>query len=225
MPTLSKAKKQARRVVCSSHIKQTGIAQIGWSIDHGGYATPIFRGTNGKDADVYGLKGDYFEVGPLWTDLLISDKYATDRNFFRCPDGKPTPKTIAVMKIPVQSHSMFTYGLCRVVGRWASLRIDTKITAKDGKPLDGSTLMSARPSDFILAGDSVSTWPDYVPLYGRDIQFYYVEYFTQSAVTNPALRHLNTGVFLMADGSIVVADKKKLISYKVLERNIVTVNN
>ncbi|HBG25620.1 MAG: hypothetical protein A2Y10_01205 [Planctomycetes bacterium GWF2_41_51] len=209
IPSLNRARKQSQKIVCGTRMKQTGISQIAWSMDHGGYATPLFE----KWENYIGGGAPGSDTGLLWTEMLIKGKYAMDMNFFRCPIGNPNQRTIENKKIPLNHQTMFTYALCRGLSTWDPWRIDTgRLVRKDGHGFDGKDLKSMKTSEFILGGDSVNLYPPYIRPYGPEMQFYYFSPFTENSYDKLALRHLKTGQFLMADGSVANKDRTSLLN-------------
>lgn len=204
IPALQRARAQSQKVVCATRMKQTGVAQIAWSFDHGGYATPILE-------DLVKLQG------LTWAQQLVKYKYAPDLDFFRCPIGNPNKRTIENFKILPAYQIMFTYGLYRGNSGWGeTVKISSSIIRRnDNYALDLKNLMYMKASDFILIGDSVNLYKDYERYYGPEIQFYYMSPFADNRYPDTAklaLRHLKTGEFLMADGSVANRDTNTLIN-------------
>jgi prepilin-type N-terminal cleavage/methylation domain-containing protein/prepilin-type processing-associated H-X9-DG protein len=89
MPSLSKAREQAKTTVCKSNLKQVNVAAMLWSIDNDDWALP---------ADYAGFSKTVFNsttsiAGPF-ADLMgyTNTKWQTRRGLFCCPSAKVSAK-------------------------------------------------------------------------------------------------------------------------------------
>jgi len=101
LPSLSRAREQARRSVCASNLHQVGIAMPMYTEDNKDYYPSTPRGVSGVDADGHtidynmvweygGAQGESWANRPVHKRVL--NKYIYPE-FFRCPSDKALPGT------------------------------------------------------------------------------------------------------------------------------------
>jgi len=84
LPALSKARESARRISCSSNLKQSGIAIAAYAVDYRGATPMAFSFTPFNDPiDVL----DTINNVPVAVALLWTRKYIPDRSIYHCPSN------------------------------------------------------------------------------------------------------------------------------------------
>jgi prepilin-type N-terminal cleavage/methylation domain-containing protein/prepilin-type processing-associated H-X9-DG protein len=91
LPSLSKARKQARTVQCASNLRQIGMAVHNYASDNKGYMIPtVVWGNGAPDGPAPGATNKDDE----WAWLLVAGGYIPDQNIG--PASEPSQKTVLV---------------------------------------------------------------------------------------------------------------------------------
>jgi prepilin-type N-terminal cleavage/methylation domain-containing protein len=88
LPTLARAKPQARRINCSNNLKQVGLAFRTWALDHDGHMPMSVRQAQGGDSEDVGVRVvGAFQLGSRGVSkmfLTLSNQLSSPRFLF-CP--------------------------------------------------------------------------------------------------------------------------------------------
>jgi prepilin-type N-terminal cleavage/methylation domain-containing protein len=144
MPTLQKAREQAKRMVCASNVRQIGIAAF------------AYESTNGR-LPLHYAENPGGEPRGGWQEQLASNANKVDRrelwepyigsmNFFNCPFLKPLDLTPE--HIPYQT--------CRVYGSYSFIFGYYKDRDKNKTWADGNTRWTKTSRDWNYEGDKVT---------------------------------------------------------------------